>query len=70
MFPETTGVTQLKFLTPCSYVPRIKGTNDRTAGALFFPTTLNLDPCALINPSVCLGLQVRDAGTLTAPRLL
>lgn len=27
-------------------------------------------PMCFINPSVCLGLQVRDTGTLTAPRLL
>jgi hypothetical protein len=34
VFPETPGVTQIESLTPCSYVPRIKGTNNQTAGAL------------------------------------
>lgn len=62
VFPETPGVTQMESLTPCFYVPRIKGTNDQTAGALLLPTKLRLDLCALAILALALvsGTQARQ----------
>lgn len=71
VFPETPGVTQMESLTPCSYVPRIKGTNDQAAGDLLHPTRLTLNLCALSIPvSACYGILVRAPGTSSTPRLL
>lgn len=51
VFPETPGVTQMESLTPCSYVPRIKRTNNQTTGALLLLAGLRLNPSALAIPS-------------------